>query len=228
MADAAWRRNLLVCLCLAVAIIVVYAPACHFGFVNYDDDVYVTANAHVQSGLTLRGLGWAFTTHHAANWHPLTWLSHMLDWQLWGGRAGMHHLVNVLLHVANALLLFGVLSRMTASAWRSALVAGLFALHPLHVESVAWISERKDVLSACFWLLTTWAYVRYAEGRNPKAKGRRPSSLFRLPSPASICYPCLLRAGADGQTDGGHTALRVAAAGLLAIGPDALGEICRQ
>jgi len=141
----------------------VYWPVCHYGFVNYDDDVYVTANAHVRSGLTLHGLVWAFTTNYAANWHPLTWLSHMLDWQLWGGRAGAHHLVNVLLHIANTLLLFGVLSRMTASAWRSALVAGLFALHPLHVESVAWVSERKDVLSTCFWLLSMWAYVRYAE-----------------------------------------------------------------
>jgi len=163
MTDTSWRRNLLICLCLATAIVVVYSPVGHFGFVNYDDDDYVTANAHVQSGLTLHGLGWAFTTNHAANWFPLTWLSHMLDWQLWGGRAGAHHRVNVFLHVANALLLFGVLSRMTASAWRSALVAGLFALHPLHVESVAWVSERKDVLSTCLSLLTMWAYVRYVE-----------------------------------------------------------------
>jgi tetratricopeptide (TPR) repeat protein len=157
------RRNLLICLCLATTIVAVYSPVCHFGFVSYDDQVYVTTNAHVQSGLTLRGLVWAFTTIHASNWHPLTWLSHMLVWQLWGGLAGAHHLVNVLLHVANALLLFGVLSRITASAWRSALVAGLFALHPLHVESVAWVSERKDVLSTCFWLLSMWAYVRYVE-----------------------------------------------------------------
>ena len=163
MTATSWRRNLLICLCLAATIVVVYSPVRHLGFVNYDDDEYVATNPHVQGGLTLRGLVWAFTTNHAANWHPLTWLSHMLDWQLWGGRADAHHLVNVLLHVANALLLFGVLSRMTASALRSALVAGLFALHPLHVESVAWVSERKDVLSTCFWLLTMWAYVRYVE-----------------------------------------------------------------
>ena len=159
-----------------MAIVVVYFPVRHFWFVNYDDDVYVTANAHVQSGLTLRGLVWAFTTNHAANWHPLTWLSHMLDWQMWGGRAGAHHLVNVLLHVANTLLLFGVLTRMTASVWRSALVAGLFGLHPLHVESVAWVSERKDVLSTCFWLLTMWAYVRYVE----QPSGRRYLSALGL------------------------------------------------
>ena len=128
MTDTSWRRNLLICLCLAVAILVIYSPVSRFGFVNYDDGDYVASNAHVQSGLTLRGVVWAFTTNHAANWHPLTWLSHMLDWQLWGGRAGAHHLVNVLLHVTNTLLLFVVLSRMTASAWRSALVAGLFAL----------------------------------------------------------------------------------------------------
>jgi tetratricopeptide (TPR) repeat protein len=163
MIDTSWRRNLLICVCLAATIVVVYSPVCHFEFLNYDDDDYVTANAHVQSGLTLHGLAWAFTSNYAANWFPLTWLSHMLDWQLWGGRAGAHHRVNVFLHVVNALLLFGVLTRMTASPWRSALVAGLFALHPLHVESVAWVSERKDVLSTCFWLLTVWAYVRYVE-----------------------------------------------------------------
>ncbi len=154
-------RQAFISLTLVIAAVCVYLPVRHHGFVNLDDDDYVTANAHVQSGLTLRGLVWALTTNHAATWHPVTWLSHMLDWQLWRDRAGAHHLVNVLFHVANALLLFGVLSRMTASAVRSALVAGLFALHPLHVESVAWVSERKDVLSTCFWLLTLWAYVRY-------------------------------------------------------------------
>jgi protein O-mannosyl-transferase len=157
------RRNVLIYLCLAVAIIVVYWPVCHHEFANYDDYLYVTDNRHVQGGLTLRGFAWAFTTNHAGNWHPLTWLSHMLDWQLWAANAGAHHLVNVLFHIANTLLLFGVLRRMTASPWRSALVAGFFALHPLHVESVAWVAERKDVLSTCFGMLTMWAYVRYVE-----------------------------------------------------------------
>ena len=206
-----WRRTFLICLCLAAAIAVVYSPVRHFGFTNYDDGEYVAKNAHVQSGLTLRGLVWAFTTNHAGNWHPLTWLSHMLDWQLWRGNAGAHHLVNVLLHVANTLLLFGVLRRMTAAPWRSALVAALFALHPLHVESVAWVAERKDVLSTCFWMLTMWAYVRYVEQPNGAAILVEPWDCIAL--------------GADGQTDGGDAAVCVAAAGLLAVGPDTMDEV---
>jgi hypothetical protein len=157
------RRSLVIGLGLLAAIGVVYWPVRHFEFINFDDDVYVWANPEVQNGLTLRGLAWAFTTGHAGNWHPLTWLSHMLDCQLFGVNAGAHHLVNVLFHAANTLLLFGVLKRMTGARWRSALVAALFALHPLHVESVAWVAERKDVLSTCFWLLTLWAYVRYVQ-----------------------------------------------------------------
>ena len=166
MTETSSRRNLLICLCLLAAIALVYSPVRHFGFINYDDEDYVTANAHVQNGLTLQGLVWAFTTNHASNWHPLTWLSHMLDWQLWKGNAGADHVVNVILHAANTLLLFGLLRRMTGSSWRSGFVAGLFALHPLHVESVAWVSERKDVLSTCFWMLTIGAYVRYVDQPN--------------------------------------------------------------
>src|ERR1039458_7711965 len=113
--------------------------------------------------LTWRGLVWAFG-FYAGNWHPLAWLSHMLDCQLYGARAGGHHLTSVLLHVATTLLLFSVLHRMTNAPWRSAAVAALFAWHPLHVESVAWVSERKDVLCAFFWMLTLLAYVRYARG----------------------------------------------------------------
>ena len=108
----------------------------------------------MQGGLTLRGVGWAFTSPHFSIWMPVTWLSRMLDCQLFGLNAGAHHLVNVLFHIANTLLLFGVLNRMTAAPWRSAFVAALFALHPLHVESVAWVAERKDVLSTFFWMLT--------------------------------------------------------------------------
>jgi hypothetical protein len=115
-----WRRDILIGLCLALATAAVYWPVRHFEFTNYDDNDYVYQNPQVQSGLTLRGLVWAFTSNHSSNWHPLTWLSHMLDWQLWGGNAGAHHLVNVLLHVANSLLLFSVLRRMTAAPWRSA------------------------------------------------------------------------------------------------------------
>lgn len=132
------------------------------GFVSYDDDVYVVSNAHVQSGLSWRNAAWAFESTSAANWHPLTWLSHMLDVQLFGLNPAGHHLISLLLHVANVLLLFWVLQVMTGALWRSALVAALFAVHPINVESVAWVAERKNLLSTFFWLLTMWAYVRYA------------------------------------------------------------------
>jgi protein O-mannosyl-transferase len=166
MIEPTQRRSVLICLCLAGVIAAVYWPIRHFEFTNYDDSGYVSQNPQVQRGLTLQGLVWAFTTNTEGNWHPLTWLSHMLDCQLFGLNAGAHHLVNVLFHIANALLLFGVLRRMTAAPWRSAFVAGLFALHPLHVESVAWVAERKDLLSALFWMLTMWAYVRHVERPN--------------------------------------------------------------
>jgi Tfp pilus assembly protein PilF len=130
-------------------------------FINYDDNVYITDNAQVQKGLTSNGIIWAFTTSHTGNWHPLTWISHMLDCELYGLNPRGHHLTNVLLHMANAILLFVVLRWMTGAIWRSGLVAALFALHPLHVESVAWAAERKDVLSTFFWLLTMVAYVHY-------------------------------------------------------------------
>jgi tetratricopeptide (TPR) repeat protein len=141
----------------------VYWPVRNHEFLHYDDDVYVTKNPDVQSGLSWQGVKWAFTTGHASNWHPLTWLSLMLDCWLFGVKPGPMHIVNVFFHVANTILLFIVLSRMTKSVWQSAFIAGLFALHPLHVESVAWVAERKDVLSTLFWLLTMLAYTRYAE-----------------------------------------------------------------
>lgn len=131
-------------------------------FVLYDDTLYVTANTRVQQGLTADNVRWAFTTIEASNWHPLTWLSHMLDWQLFGSNATGHHLVSLGWHVANVVLLFWVLYEMTSAPWRSAIVAALFGLHPLHVESVAYVAERKDVLSGVFWMLTMLAYVRYA------------------------------------------------------------------
>jgi tetratricopeptide (TPR) repeat protein len=132
-------------------------------FINLDDDVYITENGHVQSGLTLKGVTWAFTTMHAGHWIPLTWLSHMLDCQLYGLNPSGHHLTSLVFHIASTLLLFLVLERMTGALWRSAFVAALFALHPLHVESVAWAAERKDVLSTFFWMLTMWTYIRYIE-----------------------------------------------------------------
>lgn len=155
------RRCVLVCLALALATLAIYWRVHNYDFGSYDDGDYVTDNAHVKAGLTYDGVIWAFTTGHAANWHPLTWLSHMLDCQLFGIDAGWHHMTNVLLHIANTLLLFAVLKLMTGAIWRSAFVAALFALHPLHVDSAAWISERKDVLSTLFWMLTMGAYVRY-------------------------------------------------------------------
>jgi tetratricopeptide (TPR) repeat protein len=150
-------------LALLVSIVAVYAQTAHFDFVNFDDPEYVAQNLHVRSGLTAPDIGWAFTSGEAANWFPVTWLSHMLDCQLFGLRSGWHHLTNVWFHALATLLLFAFLDRATKARWRSALVAFLFALHPLHVESVAWIAERKDVLSAFFWFLTLYAYVGYTE-----------------------------------------------------------------
>src|SRR6202167_1037861 len=156
------RQARWVCVALIAANLIVYASAWHHGFVNYDDDDYVTTNPVVLRGLTWHGVAWAFTTGYAVNWHPLTWLSHMLDVQLYGLDPGLHHLTNLLFHIVNTLLLFGLLHRMTRALGRSAFVAGLFAVHPLHVESVAWVAERKDVLSTLFWMLTLWAYQEYA------------------------------------------------------------------
>ncbi len=172
----------------------VYARALTFDFVNFDDDVYVTKNPAVRSGLTTDGLAWALTTNHAANWHPLTWLSLMLDAEIAGLRPGMFHLTNVLLHAANVLLLFLVLSRMTRSTAKSAFVAALFAVHPLHVESVAWIAERKDVLSTLFWLLTLLAYHSYV--REPvRSRGLLVAGTFALglmAKPMLVTLPLVL------------------------------------
>ena len=162
------RRTTLVCLLLVLGTLAVYWQVSRFEFVSYDDSEYVYGNPVVRSGLTLPGAAWAFSTWHTGNWHPLTWLSHLLACDLFGLNAGAHHLANVGLHIASALLLFLVLRRMTGALWRSAIVAVLFAWHPLHVESVAWVAERKDVLSGFFFMLTLWAYVRYVEVRRPK------------------------------------------------------------
>ena len=140
----------------------VFGQTLHHEFINYDDGDYVLKNAQVSRGLTLDGIAWAFTHVHSANWHPVTWISHMLDCQLYGLNPAGHHFSNVLLHAATAILLFFVLRQMTGAFWRSAFVAALFAVHPLRVESVAWVSERKDLLSGLFFMLTLGAYVRYA------------------------------------------------------------------
>jgi hypothetical protein len=156
------RRDLLVSVFLVTSILAVYWQVTDNGFV-YDDESYITKNSHVQSGLTCENITWSFTSTSASNWHPLTWLSHLLDYQLYGMNSGMHHLTNLIFHILNTLLLFLVFKRMTGDLWRSSFVAALFALHPLHVESVAWVAERKDVLSSFFWMLTMWGYVLYAE-----------------------------------------------------------------
>jgi tetratricopeptide (TPR) repeat protein len=150
---------------LTAITVLAFQPVLGCDFVNYDDGDYVKGNPHVQGAFSAANLTWAWTTAHAANWHPLTWLSLMLDTQLFGTEAWGYHLTNLLLHLANTLLLFGLLRRLTGATLRSALVAALFAVHPLHVESVAWVSERKDVLSTLFGLLTLWAYARYAEAQ---------------------------------------------------------------
>jgi len=167
------HRSLWICLLLAGVTLAVYWPVTRYEFVNYDDSDFITANPIIQAGVTARGFHYALSAEVARNWHPLTLFSHMLDCQLFGLRAGGHHLTSLLLHIANSLLLFFVLKRMTAAFWRSALVAALFAWHPLHVESVAWVAERKDVLSAFFWWLTIWAWLGYAGAfKNPGLKSK--------------------------------------------------------
>ena len=166
-------KPFMLALLLAVGTLALFSPATEFDFVKYDDGEYVAENQPVLAGLTPSGVAWAFTTVHAANWHPLTWLSHMLDVTLFGPQPWGAHLTNLLLHAANTAVLFVLLRRLTGAVWRSALVAALFAVHPLHVESVAWVSERKDVLSTFFGLLTFIFYARYVEqskAQDPKSK----------------------------------------------------------
>jgi tetratricopeptide (TPR) repeat protein len=162
-----------ICLALAAITLALYSPLFHYDFLTYDDQIYVTENPYVLSGLNWNSIAWAFHTSTSGNWLPLTWLSHMLDVQFFGLKAGGHHVTNVLLHAANAVLLFLLLQKMTGAAWRCAIVAALFAWHPAHVESVAWIAERKDVLSAFFGFLTILAYLRYVEeSKLPGGKGK--------------------------------------------------------
>ena len=161
------RRLAILCALLVLVTLATFRGLASSSFILFDDNGYVTENAHVRRGLDADSIGWAFTTGAQANWHPATWLSHMLDVSLFGLDAGKHHLTSLLLHASNAVLLFLLLVRMTGKTWRCAFAAALFALHPLHVESVAWIAERKDVLSTCFWLLTLWAWLRFLDVRTP-------------------------------------------------------------
>jgi protein O-mannosyl-transferase len=171
---------------LVLMTIAVYWPATSNDFVNFDDEVYVTLNVHVQNGLTWDSIKWGALNPVAVNWHPLTVWSHMLDCQLFGLKPWGHHLTNVVLHALNAALVFALLQQMTGATWRSLLVAALFALHPLRVESVAWVSERKDVLSGFFGLLSLMAYARYAAGSGAKAKSRIQKGEPGGPSPAVV------------------------------------------
>jgi tetratricopeptide (TPR) repeat protein len=179
ISSRAQAGELWIYLLLAAAVFVAYAQVLHFDFVTYDDPDYVTANPHVLAGLTREGIAWAFRSGFAGNWFPLTWLSHMLDVSLAGLDAGRHHFTNLWLHALSTLLWFALLQRLTGARGRSALVAFLFGLHPLHVESVAWVAERKDVLSGLFWPLTLWAYAAYAA---------RPAMWRYL---AALCLFCL-------------------------------------
>jgi protein O-mannosyl-transferase len=155
-------RPRIISLLLALVTLVIYLPAGQHYFIGFDDPDYVTENRVVQTGLSGRGLEWAFTTFHASNWHPVTWLSHMLDCELFGLNPGAHHIVSALIHAVNAVLLFTLLLQLTGKLWPAAVVAALFAWHPLRVESVAWVAERKDVLSLCLGLLCLLAYTKHA------------------------------------------------------------------
>jgi len=181
----------LVAVFLALVTIALYWPAMRCDFINYDDPDYVTANVHVQNGLTLASIKWAFLNPVAENWHPLTVLSHMLDCDIFGLEPWGHHLVNVLLHTLNVVLVFVLLQQMTGALWQSALVAALFGWHPLHVESVAWVAERKDVLSGFFGLLTLICYARYARKRSSAERreaGAGSNGLAPAPRPWALDY----------------------------------------
>lgn len=179
---------------IIIATLAVYLQVANHDFIVFDDDQYVTDNPVVKQGITLEGIRWAFTSIHASNWHPLTWLSHMLDCELFGLHAGAHHLINVALHLLNTFLLFHILHRMTGALWSSGMVAAIFALHPLHVESVAWIAERKDLLSTFFGLLTIRMYAAYADRPGKKRYGWVVLffGMSLLAKPMLVTLPCLL------------------------------------
>jgi tetratricopeptide (TPR) repeat protein len=185
---------------LFALVVGVFLPALRYAFIYYDDPIFVTENAHVLGGLTWANVKWAFLSYGVDYWRPLSWLSHMLDCQIFGLAPWGHHLTSVLLHAINAVLLFLVLRKMTGAVWRSWLVAAFFGLHPLHVESVAWIAERKDVLSALFWLLTIWAYAHWVQlraARRPRASAFYGLALLffalgLMSKPMLVTVPCAL------------------------------------
>lgn len=189
------RQQRVICLILFVVTVALYAPVINHEFLNYDDDLYITDERIVHQGLTWAGIRWAFTGYHASNWHPVTWLSHMLDCSLFGLDPAGHHLTSVLFHALNAVLVFLLLRRITRWNWRSALVAALFAWHPLHVESVAWVAERKDVLSTFFGLLAIRSYAVYAQQdrrRTPYLLAILWYALSLMAKPMLVTLPFLL------------------------------------
>ena len=195
-----WARGVGPALLLFALTLLLFARSCGNGFVNYDDPDYVTANPRVQAGLSLEGIGWAFTSGAASNWHPLTWISHQLDVTLFGLNPRGHHAASVFLHALNAVLAFLAFRRLTGAAGASLLCAALFAWHPLRVESVSWVAERKDVLSGCFWFLTLWCYAVYAERRRPGGAGAGrwyaatlvSFALGLMAKPMLVTLPCVL------------------------------------
>ncbi len=170
------RNQYIIAGCLVIVVFAVFAQVLRHDFLNYDDDVYVTSNQRVTSGLSVDGILWAFTTSSASNWHPLTWLSHQLDCSIYGPRPGGHHATSLILHLANVLLLFWLLTRITGNSGASGFVAALFGIHPQHIQSVAWLAERKDVLSAFFWMLTMLSYCFYTSVWKQNGKAARPKS----------------------------------------------------
>ncbi len=194
----------LIALLLAFITLIVFLPAGWYQFLNYDDNEYVTDNPFVKNGLNWTDLKWAFTAFHSGNWQPLTWISHQTDCELFGLNAGAHHIVNILFHAANVALVFMLLLRLTEKLWPSAMVAALFAWHPLHVESVAWIAERKDVLS-------TFCAAGAPVGHREVCQRKLPAQF--LVRPGFLC------ARPARQTDARHIAICSAAVGCVAVGP---------
>jgi len=187
-------RTPLLCLAIAALTLLIYTQVRGHAFLKYDDNIYVTDNSHIKEGLTLSGVLWAFSSMYESNWFPLTWISHMVDVQLFGMAASGHHLTNMLLHLANSLLLFFLFKKMTATLWRPALLALLFTVHPLHVESVAWAAERKDLLCGLFFLLTLFFYTSYVQQQHPK-KFLLALLFFTfglLSKPMIVTLPCVL------------------------------------
>ena len=188
------RSDYWIAFCLVLASLAVYGPVADYPFINLDDSLYVFENPHIREGLSLKGIRWALTATYASNWHPLTWLSHMTDITLFGMYPGRHHLTNLYLHVLNSLVLFLLLKRIVGGDWKCGMVAILFALHPINVESVVWVAQRKTLICALFWILTVWSYSRYAE--NPGV-GRYMAVLLCfvlgfLAKPAIVSLPIIL------------------------------------